>query len=116
MLSRKNIKYRKVREVEDRLETLEEIIENTELLITETNMVEERLFYSCAITDNLLRNFNVICHQVNASVASEVIRHNNVVIKELKLRRMTTIGTLESTRTTLLMRMKHERQLRHLKK
>ena len=85
----------KVRGMEDRLETLEEIIGNAELLITETKMVEERLFYSCVITDNLLRNFNSIYYQVNTSVSSEVIRHNNLVNKELRLRNMPTIGTLE---------------------
>ena len=64
--------------MEGRCENLEEATDVSEFLITETRKVEERLFYSYAITDNLLSNFNVICYQVSTSVASEAIRCNNL--------------------------------------
>ena len=110
------ISTEKVNEMEDRRENLKEIIDNTQVLITETTMAEERLFYYCLVTDNFLSNFNSICYQVNSSVENEVIPHNNLVNKELRLRSMPTIGTLESKRNALLIRMKHECQLRSFKK
>ena len=102
MLSAENL-----REIEDRRETLEAITDNTEFLITETNMVEEWLFYSCKITDDFLRKFNSIFYKVNTSVAIEVIRNNNLVNNGLRLRSIPTIDTLESKCTILLIRIKH---------
>ena len=97
-----------VHKMEDRGKTSEAVIDNIDFLITETSMSEERLFWSCAITDNFLRNFNSIYYQVITSFASKAIRYNDLVNKELILRSMPSTGTLETKHTTLLMRIKHE--------
>ena len=78
-------------------------------------MMEEILLCSFASADDSINNFNIIHYQVDTNIASELINHNNIINKELRLRSMPTIGTLESKRVTLIVRMKNEHQLKNLK-
>jgi len=110
MLTNENVSM-----MEEKRQALEELVDNIDYLITEENMVEERLFYSSVVSENLLRTFNSIYYQVNVSAASELITYNNLVNKELRLRNIPTRGSLETKRTVLLLRMKQEYQLKNLR-
>ena len=58
-----------------------------EELVDNIGGLEEWLFYSSVLFENLLRTLNSIYYEVNANAASELITHNNLVNKELKLQK-----------------------------
>ena len=106
----------KVNDLEDRCATLESMIDNTDCLIAENSIEEERVFYSSVFSDNLLNTFNSIYYQVNNNIVSEVTRHKNLLNKELRLSDMPARGSLEDKSATLLLRMKNEHLLDNAKK
>ena len=57
MLTNENVSM-----MEEKRQALEELVDDIDHLITEENMVEERLFYSSVVSENLLGTFNSICY------------------------------------------------------
>ena len=96
--------------MQDKMDTLFESIASENHLVTDDNMVPDRLYFSTACNDSNKNNFNSIYYDLSNCNQSELISYNNLVNKELQIRGLTVTGNLETKRSQLIARMKSKKK------
>ena len=78
MLTETNVAY-----IEQRMEAIKETIVEHNHLVTDEDVVSDRIFFSSVCNENLLKTINSIYFEVNTHVVSKVIKYNLLVNNEL---------------------------------
>ena len=104
-------------EMEHRVNVLEQMISTQDHLLLDNDIVDNRICFSAECADNILNDINSVYYDVNLNSSRiTVIKFNNMINNELRLRGQNILETLEEKRCRLIIIMKIEYELVMLKK